>query len=503
MIDFTPIARIPLQRRAKSALQAAAHSESTQRNVLQRLLRKGASTAWGRHCGLSPSMSYEDFAKAVPLVKYENLRPWVMRMVEGEPDVLWPGVCRRFAQSSGTSDGKSKYIPVTDASLRVNHFSGASVSVGAYLLNYKQSRMFGGKGLILGGSFANELSLAPGVKVGDVSAHMIDSVGPLINYFRVPRKEVALMPDWRQKLPALVEASMTEDITNLSGVPSWFLTVLKSVAERAGASTINEVWPRLEVFFHGGISFQPYKNEYSAIAPGLRLWETYNASEGFFAAQCRKDEPGLMLIQDAGVLFELLALDGSEAIPLWEAEQGRTYALAITSPNGLWRYSLGDTVRVEGLSPLTITIAGRTKSFINAFGEEVMVHNTDAAVEKACEALGCSIANYTAAPVYTSGSRKGRHQWLIEWNHPPQSVEAFAAELDKRLQQENSDYQAKRQGGIFLDCLEVVTVPQGLFERWLASTGKLGGQRKVPRLSNDRHIVDAMLAMRPDNDKKH
>lgn len=508
MINFTPVARVGLQGLGKNALKAAANSEATQRRVLARLLGKGAGTAWGKHCSMSASMSYEDFAKATPIVHYEDLRPWVMRMVGGEADVLWPGVCRRFAQSSGTSDGKSKYIPVTDASLRANHYPGASTAVALYLLNYKESHMFGGKGFILGGSFANELDLAPGVKVGDVSAHLIDCVNPMVNLFRVPGKDVALMPDWRQKLPALVDASIGEDITNISGVPSWFLTVLKSVMERAGASTIQQVWPRLEVFFHGGISFRPYRREYEAIAPGLRLWENYNASEGFFAAQCGKDSHAMMLLQDAGVFYELEPLDGSAPVPLWEAEQGRTYALLITAPNGLWRYSLGDTVTVESLSPLTITIAGRTKSFINAFGEEVMVHNTDAAVEKACEALGCSIANYTAAPVYTCGNRKGRHQWLIEWNSAPQSIEQFADELDKRLQQENSDYQAKRQGGIFLDRLEVVTVPRGLFDRWLASTGKLGGQRKVPRLSNDRRIADAMLAMaglgdKQDTDNQH
>lgn len=505
MIDFTPLARVALGRKARRTLSAAADSRSTQLGVLDVLVKKGAKTVYGREHGLDGlggvSDLYAAFAEAVPVADYEVFRPYAMRMVDGEPDVLWPGRVTRFAQSSGTSGGKSKFVPVTDESLRRNHYAGAAASVALYLHNYPDSRMFSGKGFILGGSFANELTLPAGVRVGDLSANLIDGVSPLVNLFRVPRKEVALMEDWNEKLPALVEASMRENITNISGVPSWFLTVLKGVVAKAGAQNIHDVWPHLEVFFHGGIAFGPYREEYAKICgPDMRYWETYNASEGFFACQSEPGDKAMLLLQDAGVFYEFIPLDQIDmphpkAVPAWEVKQGKTYALCITSCNGLWRYAIGDTVRVESVNPLKITIAGRTQHFINAFGEELMVCNADAAIEKACRQMGCSISNYTVAPVYAEGDHRGRHQWLIEWLVPPTDTEAFADLLDSLLQQENSDYQAKRQGGIFLDRLELISAAPSLFDRWLALSGKLGGQRKIPRLSNSRTVMDQLLRL--------
>ncbi|MCM1450985.1 MAG: GH3 auxin-responsive promoter family protein [Clostridium sp.] len=487
----------------------AVKAEKSQRAVLDWLIGKGVNTQWGAAHGLRKGMNYEEYRKVVPVIEYEEIRTEVMRMVNGEADVLWPGVCRRFAQSSGTSGGKSKFIPVTKDSLDVNHYPGASAPVAFYLDENPASRMFSGKGLILGGSFANELaSLPAGVKVGDLSANLIDAINPLVGLFRVPGKKIALMADWKEKLPALAHAVAKENVTNISGVPSWMLTVLKRILEDAGKTNISDIWPNLEVFFHGGIAFAPYAREYREIMPiGMNYVETYNASEGFFGTQIEYSEKAMMLLAKQGVFYEFVPLEQvgeafpEDAVPLWGVELGRTYALVISACNGLWRYAIGDTVMVDQRHPVMITIAGRTKSYINAFGEELMVHNAEAAIAKACAAQGCAIANYTAAPVYASGKRRGRHQWMIEWEHSPRDLEAFADELDRRLQEENSDYQAKRAGSLFLDRLEIVDAKPGLFDAWLGLTGKLGGQRKVPRLCNDRNIMDKLIELNDNKSK--
>lgn len=503
MTDFTPLARPLFTPRVKAARSWVGHCEEVQRRQLDWLLSRARSTAVGERYHLSSVKSYEDFRRNVPVVVYEDIRDDVMRMVMGEKDILWPGRCRRFAQSSGTSDGKSKYVPVTDDSLNRNHYAGGRDVVAHYLNLNPQSRIFSGKSFILGGSYANEVSnLPPGVKVGDLSANLIDKINPLVNLFRIPSKDVALLSDWHVKLPALVKASLHQDVTNISGVPSWFMTVIREVIAAAGARTIHDVWPNLEVFFHGGISFEPYRSQYARLTDPTKMHylETYNASEGFFAVQSDYGSPGMLLLLDVGVFFEFVPLGGigeaSEvAIPAWEVVPGETYALIISSCNGLWRYMIGDTVKVESVDPLKITIAGRTKHFINAFGEEVMVHNSDAAIAEACRQTGAAVLNYTAAPVYDDGGHRGHHEWLIEWEAAPADKEDFAEKLDAALQAENSDYQAKRSGNIFLDRLTIDDAPEGLFDRWLESTGKLGGQRKVPRLCNDRHIIEQLFKL--------
>lgn len=487
-------------RRAKACREAAMNAETAQKRTLARLLGSGRHTLWGQIHRYDIIHSYADFSECHPFAPYDILRPYIMRMIAGEKDILWPGVTRRFAQSSGTSDGKSKYIPITAAALRSNHYYGAGCSLAMYLDTHRDSRIFDGKSFILGGSYANELDLSDTkAKVGDLSATLIDCVNPLVDMVRVPSRKTALMADWHEKLPALVKESAKANVTNISGVPSWFLTVLRSLLAESGASSVHEVWPNLEVFFHGGIAFGPYRDEYMSITDRGRMsyWENYNASEGFFSAQHEPDNPAMLLLADAGVFYEFIPADNPAAapIPLWEVEKGKKYSLVITSCNGLWRFPIGDVVRIESVSPVTITIAGRTKSYINAFGEEVMVHNTDAALAAACRACGCSVRDYTVAPVYTSGASKGHHQWLIEFSREPADMERFSATLDKCLCNENSDYQAKRAGGIFLAPLTVVAARRGLFDSWLESTGKLGGQRKVPRLSNDRKIIDKMLEL--------
>ena len=433
------------------------HADAVQQGELVRLVEKAALTRIGRKYDFSSIRTYRQFASTLPLFSYENLQPHIMRMVNGTKDELWPGRCMNFAQSSGTSDGRSKYIPITRESFRWNHYQGSSDVVSHYLNLNPSSRIFSGKAFILGGSFANNLSLKPGVRVGDLSANLIECMNPLANLARIPNRKIALMEDWTEKLPLLVEASIGENVTNLSGVPSWFLVVLREVLKKTGKTCLHEVWPNLEVFFHGGIAFEPYRQQYEAICDmsKMHFLDTYNASEGFFAVQ----------------------------------------KLIITAANGLWRYRLGDTVKIEQLNPVKITIAGRTRSFINAFGEELMVHNADHAITLAAQETEAEVLNYTAAPVYSISGQSGHHQWLIEFAREPQDKERFMQLLDQHLREVNSDYDAKRTGDIFLLAPSLVIAPNGLFDRWLASTGKLGGQRKVPRLSNNRDIIDQMLTL--------
>ena len=502
MIDFTPLLRNHFLSRLQQQVRFINHADAVQQGELVRLIEKAALTRIGRKYDFSSIRTYRQFASTLPLYRYEDLQPQVMRMINGAKDELWPGRCMHFAQSSGTSDGRSKYIPITRESFQWNHYVGSSDVVSHYLNLNPASRIFSGKAFILGGSFANNLQLKPGVRVGDLSANLIENMNPLANLARIPSKQVALMEDWVEKLPMLVEASLNANVTNLSGVPSWFLTVLREVLKKSGKSCIHDVWPNLEVFFHGGIAFEPYRQQYEEICDmsKMHFLDTYNASEGFFAVQSDWDSEAMLLLLDVGVFYEFLPVEESnsdtpEVYPIWEIEQGRTYELIITAANGLWRYRLGDTVTIEQLNPVKITIAGRTHSFINAFGEELMVHNADHAITLAAQETDAEVLNYTAAPVYSISGQRGHHQWLIEFAREPKDEERFMQLLDQHLREVNSDYDAKRSGDIFLAPPTLVVAPMGLFDRWLASTGKLGGQRKVPRLNNNRTIIEQMLAL--------
>ena len=514
----TRLARMILGARSRRVRGWAGREREIQLAQLRRLLSAASDTEFGRAHDfrrLADSNSTKatelagEFAEAVDAKGYECFREDIMKMTDGAPDVLWPGKCRNFAQSSGTSDGRSKFIPVTRDSLRHNHYAGAADSVALYLESNPGSRLFSGKGLILGGSFDSLLKPRdPHVKVGDLSATLIDNINPLAGLFRVPSKKTALLTDWSVKLDALARESMASNVTNISGVPSWMMRVLLRIMELKGAKSIREVWPDLEVFFHGGISFEPYRQEYAAICGpeadteeagngGMHYFENYNASEGFFAVQ-HGAGPGrrpLRLLLDIGVYYEFMPLGSDVAVGVGDVEAGKVYELVITSCNGLWRYRLGDTIRIESVSPLTFTMCGRTHSFINAFGEELMESNADKALAEAARQTSAMIANYTAAPVYARSGRKGRHQWAIEWAKEPDSVEWFAEILDEELRKVNSDYDAKRSHSIFLDPPTVTTVGKGAFDRWLTrqGNGKLGGQRKIPRLSNDRRILDSLL----------
>lgn len=509
-MDFTPLARSYFKAIDNATLRASDDLERTQRNVLRRLLKYGCRTQWGQERHFSKISTPAEFADAVTPAYYEDFRPYVMRMVAGEKDVLCPGTVRRYAQSSGTSGGKSKYIPLPGRSLQKCHYAGSTAVVARYLSLYPGSRLFSGKSFILGGSYANELSLPANVKVGDLSASLIDCINPIANLFRTPSKAIALMDNWSEKLPKLVEATSGANVVSLSGVPSWFLAVLRKVLEHTGAKQLHQVWPNLEVFFHGGISFAPYRSQYNDIIdPGkMRYMETYNASEGFFALQQMPGDDALMLLAGNDVYYEFIPLsqlgsDSPKAVPAWEVSAGETYALVITSSNGLWRYIIGDTVKIADTNPLKIKIAGRTTAFINAFGEELMVCDAEAALARTCAATGATVTDYTAAPVYTTAADKGHHQWAIAFGKAPGDVDAFAALLDRELRNENSDYDAKRTGDIFLAPLTVSIVGQKAFDDWLLSTGELGGQRKIPRLRNDRDAIEKIITFNDLNTKQN
>ena len=503
MLTLTSLLRSIFMKRIKESGNFEKYEDEIQFAQLKKLLKSAAETEYGKRYGFKHIYNYNDYRRQVPLVHYEDIRDYVMRMLKGEKDILWQGTVKNYAQSSGTSDGKSKYIPITQEGFRHCHYQGTFDTVAHYLKLNPGSRVFDGKAFILGGSFANEIHPGNNVKVGDLSANLIDRMNPLANLVRIPSKQIALLEDWSVKLPALVEASLNQNVTNISGVPSWFLSVIKEVLKRKGVDNIHDVWPNLEVFFHGGISFRPYREQYNAITDCSKMHylETYNASEGFFAVQTSWDSPGMMLIPDSGIFYEFIPLSETdkeypETVAIDGVEKGKTYELVISSSNGLWRYRLGDTVRIEQTNPVKITIAGRTKHFINAFGEELMVYNADEALERTLKECGGAIANYTVAPVFATRTSKGRHEWLIEFEQMPDNMEQFAETLDRHLKEANSDYEAKRFQNLFIDRLTIVTARHGIFDEWLKNRGgKLGGQRKIPRLSNDRTIMEELLKL--------
>lgn len=503
-MDFTKIARHILSGKARRVDSWKGAEAEIQLRQLRWLLFRGATTRFGEVHDFEKIMRGKDprrsFADLLAPAAYEDFRPWVMRMVDGEKDVLWPGKCFNFAQSSGTSGGRSKFIPITRDSLRVNHYGASADVVAQYLRANPSSRLFSGKAMILGGSFDSLLkSPDPRVKIGDLSATLIDSIPSIANIFRIPDKKTALLADWNVKLDALARAAVGQNLTSLSGVPSWFLRVILRALEISGKQNASDLWPNLEVFFHGGISFEPYREEYRRITDPERMhfFETYNASEGFFATQAALENDGLLLLIDRGIYYEFLPLGAPEdaALGIDAVKPGEIYELLITSCNGLWRYRIGDTVETVSVDPVKIRIAGRTKSFINAFGEELMEDNAEKAIARAAKESGAVVNNYTAGPVYAHNEKRGRHQWAIEWNVPPKDMTLFRDTLDATLQSLNSDYAAKRAGGIFLDPPEIVSLPAGSFDAWLTrqGNGKLGGQRKIPRLRNDRSILDPLL----------
>lgn len=500
-MSITKLARPFFLHRLKAIARYATDAEEIQRKVLARLLREAAQTAYGRDHGFGEIRSYEEFSRTVPVNTYEELKGFIDRMRHGERDVLWKGRVEWYAKSSGTTNDKSKFIPVSSAGLHDTHYAGGTDAVALYLHSHPESRLFDGRALILGGSHQPNYNL-PGSLVGDLSAILIENINPVVNLFRVPKKRVALLSDFEEKRDLIAREALRKNVTNLSGVPSWMMGVITRVLELSGKQYLDEVWPNLEVFFHGGIAFTPYRELYHSLIrnPRMQYMETYNASEGFFGLQSDLADPAMLLMLDYGVFYEFILLEevGKEqpqVVPLWEVETNRNYAIVITTSCGLWRYQIGDTVRFTQTKPYKFVISGRTKSFINAFGEELIVDNAEQGLAEACQQTGAQVREYTAAPVFMDETGKCRHQWVIEFTKMPANVGEFATILDRTLQNVNSDYEAKRYKNITLQPLEIIVGRTDLFHDWLSSKGKLGGQYKVPRLANNRVIIEEVIAL--------
>lgn len=500
-MGLTRIAAHFFSSRQKEIERHAKHADLTQKQVLQHLLERAKDTEYGRNHLFGSTKTYEDFAKNVPVNTYEELKGDIDRMRHGEENVLWPGQVKWYAKSSGTTNDKSKFIPVSNEGLNRIHYQGGKDTVALYLRNNPDSRMFDGKGLILGGSHSPNYNLHNSL-VGDLSAILIENINPLANLVRVPKKSTALLQDFEVKRDRIAHETLNQNVTNLSGVPSWMLSVLVRVMELSGKKHLEEVWPNLEVFFHGGIAFTPYRPQYEQLitSPNMHYMETYNASEGFFGIQSDPGDASMLLMTDYDVFYEFIPMDeyGTEhptVLPLEDVELDKNYAVLISTSCGLWRYMIGDTVKFTSRQPYKFIITGRTKYFINAFGEELIMDNAEKGLAYACEQTGAEIKEYTAAPVYMDSKAKCRHQWVIEFAKAPNDLEKFANILDKRLQELNSDYEAKRFHDITLQHLEIVVARPNLFNDWLKMKGKLGGQHKIPRLSNSRKVIEEMLEL--------
>jgi len=471
-----------------------------QHKVLLRLLKTSRNTEWGKKYGFEDIARYQMFSDRVPVSSYEDLHLFIERMINGEKNVLWPSEVRWFAKSSGTTNARSKYIPVSKEILHKCHYQGGFDTVALYLHNNPQTRFFSKKGLILGGSH-KPVTLHSNVCCGDLSAVLLQNLNPLANLARVPNKKIILMDEWEAKLKAIVESTWDKDVVSLSGVPSWMLALTKAVIEKTGKETLTEVWPNLEVFFHGGVGFEPYRAQYEKLIPSenMHYMETYNASEGFFGIQDDPTDRSMLLMIDYGIFYEFIPLneqsDASRIIPLEEVKLGENYEMIISTVGGLWRYAIGDTIRFTSLFPHKFVITGRTKFFINAFGEELMVDNAEKGIREACEKTNTIVKAYTAAPLFLLDKGKGCHQWLIEFEKPPASLGYFVDCLDNALKRLNSDYEAKRYKDISLQIPEIIIARENLFHDWMKAHNKLGGQHKIPNLSNSRELIDALSEM--------
>ena len=513
-MSLTSIIRKVFESRQRQLESYQTEAEALQRQVLSRLIASAKDTEYGRNHAFGSMKDYEGFVRHTPVNTYEELKEQIDRMRHGEADILWPGRVKWYAKSSGTTNDKSKFIPVSQKGLKDIHYKGGYDSVAIYLRNNPQSRIFDGRALILGGSHSPNYNLKDSL-VGDLSAILIENINPLVNLVRVPKKQTALLSDFETKRDRIAREAMNKDVTNISGVPSWMLSVLTHMMELSGKTHLEEVWPNLEVFFHGGVAFTPYRRQYEQLitSPRMHYMETYNASEGFFGLQDDPADKSMLLMIDYDVFYEFIPMESStpsptsptsptsstsfskSPIPLWAVETGKNYAMLISTSCGLWRYQIGDTVQFTSTNPYKFIITGRTKHFINAFGEELIVDNAEQGLAYACQQTGAEVSEYTAAPVFMDQQAKCRHQWLIEFARQPEDLHLFATLLDKRLQEINSDYEAKRYKDITLQPLEIIVARKNLFNDWLKLRGKLGGQHKVPRLSNSRETIEQLLKL--------
>lgn len=496
---FNFVAKGLLLRRISRIENFMKRPEEVQAKMFKKILSGGAGTEYGKKYHWHEINNPTQFAERVPLVNYEDIFPSIEKMLRGEKNILWNKPVRWFSKSSGTTNARSKFIPVSNEYLENNHFRGGKDLFALYCLNYPDTKIFAGKSLGVGGNLDRNPDF-PDIQFGDVSAVMMKNLPFWAEYYRTPSLETALMPHWETKLPKLAQEAMRENVTAIQGVPTWTIFLIKKIVEMSGKRNILEVWQNLECFFHGAVAFDPYRPLFRELIPSenMRYMEVYNASEGFFGIQDQKDSSDLLLLLDYDVFYEFIPVEEADnpdarTYTLEEVEKGKIYSMVITANGGLWRYKIGDTVKFTSLSPYHIRIAGRTKHFINAFGEELMVHNADEAVAEACRATGAVFSEYTAAPVFIQNSQKGGHEWLFEFEKAPDDLEVFANILDKHLRKINSDYDAKRTSDIALIAPKIRSLPKGCFYEWMRRRGKLGGQNKIPRLSNSREYVEDIL----------
>ena len=474
------------------------YPNDVQTELLFRLLHKAENTEIGKNYQFSNLKSYEQFNKTVPIQQYESIEPLIEKTRKGEQNVFWPTTIKWFAKSSGTTNSKSKFIPVSDEALEDCHFKAGKDMLCLYFNNNEEALLFTGKGLRLGGSSA--VYEDNNSYFGDLSAIIIENMPFWADFSSAPKQEIALMDEWESKMKAIVDETIEEDITSLVGVPSWMLVLLNKVLERTGKNNILEVWPNLEVYFHGGVNFNPYREQFKKLIPkkDFKYYETYNASEGFFAIQDLNNSLDLLLMLDYGIFYEFIPMneyngEDSIAIPLEQVKLEENYALVITTNGGLWRYLIGDTVKFTSLKPYRIRITGRTKHFINVFGEELIIENVEEALNQACLKTNAEVSEYTVAPIFMVDKKNGGHEWAIEFKKQPKNINYFVELLDNALKAINSDYEAKRYNNMSLALPKVNILATGTFYNWLKEKGKLGGQHKVPRLSNSRKCLEEIL----------
>ena len=475
--------------------------EAMQEEQFRYLMSKAAATVIGKNYDFAGIRSVAAFKERVPVRDYDAMMPDIIRMRQGEKNILWPGDIKWYAKSSGTTSSRSKFIPISKEALNDCHYQGGKDSLVIYNQLRPDNQLMGGKTLTLGGSHQIN-NFSDHSLYGDLSAILIENLPFWTSFVRTPEREIALIDEWEKKMKLITETTIKENVTAMAGVPSWFLVLLKNVLQHTGKQNLLEVWPNLELFIHGGVSFTPYREQYRELIPSdqMAYLETYNASEGFFAVQDDLKDPGMLLMLDYGVFFEFMPLSElgethPHTLQLNEVEKDKDYALIISTNGGLWRYMIGDTVRFTSLRPYKIIISGRTKHYINAFGEELMIENAEKGLQKACEATGARIKEYTAAPIYMGAEAKGSHQWLIEFERAPDDNNKFMQELDATLREVNSDYDAKRYKDITLEPPHLEVARPGLFFVWLKQKKKLGGQNKVPRLANTREYIEQLLEL--------
>ena len=468
---------------------------------LHNLISSAENTEWGKLYDYKSILTVQQFKERVPIQNYDTLKPYIERMLQGEQNILWPSEVKWFAKSSGTTSDRSKFIPVSEEALEECHFKGGKDMLSIYCNNRPNSQMFTGKGLVLGGSHQIN-QLCEDIHYGDLSAVLIKNLPVWAEYYRTPDMSIALMDNYEEKIDRMAEATIKENVTNISGVPTWTIVLAKKVMEITGTKNLLEVWPNLEAYFHGAVNFTPYRQQFKELIPSEEMYylETYNASEGFFGIQDQSYSDELLLMLDYGIYYEFLPLENIEdenpkTLSLDQVELNKNYAIIISTNGGLWRYMIGDTVHFTSLSPFRIKITGRTKHFINAFGEEVIIDNAENALTKACALTNAKIKDYTACPIYFSGEEAGGHEWIIEFEDQPTDFEKFIDVMDDTLREVNSDYDAKRFKDMALRRPKVHNAPKDTFYNWLKQKGKLGGQHKVPRLANNREYVDDILKL--------